>query len=454
MPGTIVLPAFVADSTLTVKGELAPFVADSTLTVKGELAPFVADAALDATTYLDLAAPVINNTTVARWLAPFQLGATQDSISATLPLLTASLTDGSLTGTLDAALPVLTSSIEAQAAGTLQASLPTLQVVFWFDNGQHIAATLPTLSFSSTGFTGAIGEIGATMYVAGASITGGVSEFAASLPVLEAYLSSSTNAPGTIGAALPLQSANITGVVTGSAEVAAILPRLIADSTGITGVLGEIDAQIVVLRPTLNALLGASASIDAALALMEADLSGFPQVSASIAIRFPTFTANITGFVTADQVAAYVVNTITSALTVYENFNYNSLVEIGGKYYGAGADGVFELVGDKDNTTINVDATISTGHLHFGSEMQKRMSDFYIAMRSDGNITLNVSVDERDPYEYTLSPYDIELLKQRRSLIGKGLKGKYWRFTLTNEDGCDFDFDSINAAAVILSRRL
>lgn len=146
----------------------------------------------------------------------------------------------------------------------------------------------------------------------------------------------------------------------------------------------------------------------------------------------------------------HVVNTITNGVTTFANYPYNSFARFQGKYLGAGDTGLF-LLDDPASTEV-VDGTLTTGELSFGSEFQKRVSDFFLAMRSEGDITLNVIVDEQVAASYTISTRGINALKQRRSLVGKGLKGKYWTFELTCSD--QFDYDTMNIGAVALSRRL
>ncbi len=152
------------------------------------------------------------------------------------------------------------------------------------------------------------------------------------------------------------------------------------------------------------------------------------------------------------QVLTQVTNTHTNTVTTFGGYAFNSMVAFQGLYLGAGDDGLFQL--DDDASVEMPVANVATGDLHFNSEMQKRISDFFISMRADGDITLRVYVDESLAYEYLLSPLDIETIKQRRSLIGKGLKGKYWRFELENSGGDHFEFDAFNVAAVLLGRRL
>lgn len=151
------------------------------------------------------------------------------------------------------------------------------------------------------------------------------------------------------------------------------------------------------------------------------------------------------------HVLTHVTNTNTEAVTTFDNYQFNSMTRFAGKYLAASDDGIVWL--DDPASVEEITGTITTGMLHFGSDMQKRVSDFFIAMRSEGPITLRVSTDEvQSKFEYVINPLTISTMKQRRTLIGKGLKGKYWTFELA----CDysFDYDTMSIMAFELSRRL
>jgi hypothetical protein len=150
------------------------------------------------------------------------------------------------------------------------------------------------------------------------------------------------------------------------------------------------------------------------------------------------------------QLLTQVTNTITTSATTFEGYAYNSFAFFQGNYYGAGDAGLFQL--DAAASTETITGTLTTGKLHFGSEMQKRCSDFFIAMHSEDNIDLTVTVDEVQIGEYVINPYNVDTIRQRRVAIGKGLKGKYWEFSLACPAA--FDYDSMNIAAVPVSRRL
>lgn len=150
------------------------------------------------------------------------------------------------------------------------------------------------------------------------------------------------------------------------------------------------------------------------------------------------------------QLLTQVTNTVTASVTLFEAYAYNSFAFFQGSYYGAGDAGLFQL--DDAVSVESVTGTLTLGQLNFGSEMQKRCSDFFIGMHSEGNIDLTVTVDEVQVGEYVINPYNVDTIKQRRVAIGKGLKGKYWEFSLASM--YLFDYDSMNIAAVPVSRRL
>lgn len=145
-----------------------------------------------------------------------------------------------------------------------------------------------------------------------------------------------------------------------------------------------------------------------------------------------------------------VTNTITSTVTLFEAYAFNSMTKFQDQYLGASSAGLFVL--DDDASVEPITATLTTGRLHFGSEFQKRCSDFYLAMRSEGVVTLRVTTDEDNTYTYVVDPLTIATLNQRRTWIGKGAKGKYWTFELECSD--PFDYDTMNIAMVVVSRRL
>lgn len=128
---------------------------------------------------------------------------------------------------------------------------------------------------------------------------------------------------------------------------------------------------------------------------------------------------------------------LTSGRSVeYENYDFNSFFRLGNNYYGCAADGIYLLSGDKDVTT-NIDAYVTSGVIDHGVNTQ--VHDFYTLLRSDGDMELEVTVEETTrPDPYCIPYTNDDGMQRRRVMVGKGLNGNTWQFTLRNTEGCDF----------------
>jgi len=146
----------------------------------------------------------------------------------------------------------------------------------------------------------------------------------------------------------------------------------------------------------------------------------------------------------------WVMNQETGATSRYDNFEFNSFAFFNGRYYGARADGVYLLEGDTD-AGKRIMASISLGKFDFGTSAQKRVPNAFVGVASNGRMLLKVIV-EQEEYVYVARDYG-ENLQTQRIDIGKGLKANFFEFELYNEDGEDFDLDSVEFVAVPLGRR-
>lgn len=150
------------------------------------------------------------------------------------------------------------------------------------------------------------------------------------------------------------------------------------------------------------------------------------------------------------NILTHVLNTITNGVTTFEAYTFNSMTRFQGKYLGASDAGLFWL--DDPASVEAVDGTLTTGELDFRSEFLKRVSDFYLGMHSTEVITLTVTTDKGQTASYTIDPRDVDTLNPRRSIIGKGLRGRYWTFELVCS--ATFEYDTMNIAVVAVDRRV
>lgn len=152
---------------------------------------------------------------------------------------------------------------------------------------------------------------------------------------------------------------------------------------------------------------------------------------------------------------AWVINANTGAASRYTNFPFNSFATVAGRHLACSEDGLYEITGDDDDGT-DIDASILTGLMDFGSNVFKRVISCQIGYNGDGELLLKaVVVQGGEPKEYWYQPRSQTAAGVRESVakLGKGLKSHFWQFELINVDGADFEIDSIRWYPVALERR-
>lgn len=150
---------------------------------------------------------------------------------------------------------------------------------------------------------------------------------------------------------------------------------------------------------------------------------------------------------------SYVVNMNTAALTKYIDFNFNSFSHLNGKYYGMTDNGIYELDGDTDDGAV-IAAYVTLGKDDFGTDLLKHMATVYIGARTTGDLILKVLTDSGNVNYYTIVTPTVQTMRNNRTLLGKGLRSRYWQFEISNVDGSDISFDSITFNPISTTRRI
>lgn len=135
----------------------------------------------------------------------------------------------------------------------------------------------------------------------------------------------------------------------------------------------------------------------------------------------------------------------------YEGYEFNSFGKIGARYYGMKADGLYLLEGEDDDGTP-IKASVGLGMHDFGTSALKRIANCYIGVASSGTMFLKV-IANGEEYLYAARSDDPYMATQRVD-IGKGIRANYMTFELYNSNGCDFELNSVEFAAVALNRRI
>lgn len=147
----------------------------------------------------------------------------------------------------------------------------------------------------------------------------------------------------------------------------------------------------------------------------------------------------------------WVVSPTTSGSTTYSNYGFNSFANIGGRYYGANENGLFLLEGDTDDGAP-IRASMSLGKLNFGNSLKKTIEQVYIGMSGAGNVFVKI-IAEGKSFIYKTRDFNAEL-QQQRVTPGKGLRTNYVTVELYNENGLDFEIDSVEFVVADMTRKI
>ena len=149
---------------------------------------------------------------------------------------------------------------------------------------------------------------------------------------------------------------------------------------------------------------------------------------------------------------AWAINTRTEAVTEYQNFEYNSFAQLGRRYIGANAQGVWALDGPTDDG-VSIQSDVKGGFMQMGGSHFTQFSAIYLGFRTDTNSDnwfLKLHTPGGLVYTYNVMPRDLATTKVN---IGKGLRSRYISWELVTP-GPEFDLSSIEFVPIISKRRV
>lgn len=155
------------------------------------------------------------------------------------------------------------------------------------------------------------------------------------------------------------------------------------------------------------------------------------------------------------EARAWVMNTETTAVSWYSNFQFESVAQAGDRTFAAGPNGLYELTGSTDEGEL-IEAEVITGLVDFKIAQTKRVDAFYFGYTSEGQLSLTVETPESGvpAATYSLEQRDASAPRNSRVVPGKGLFGRYWRVTLRNVGGVDFEIHDATIDVAVSTRRV
>lgn len=271
---------------------------------------------------------------------------------------------------------------------------------------------------------------------------------------------------------LPALTLSSTSGFQTTSELDEDLPSLTVSSTSLTGEVSEGDCDVPLFTISATLLNGGISQGVASLPFLL--FTGRTINTGTASGSFPVFTINAYAHgpllhtldetlpllqIVATLVQAstsfrcYVLNTENSAITEYDNFPFNSFCTFKGKHLAAGANGIMLLEGNKD-LSRDINAYLNVGNNDFDLPNIKRITDAYLSMKGDGSYYLTVTSDDGVAHSYLLSATAGDRIKNLKTNVGKGKKGRFFELELSNLAGADFELYDMVLNVELLKRNV
>lgn len=156
-------------------------------------------------------------------------------------------------------------------------------------------------------------------------------------------------------------------------------------------------------------------------------------------------------------ITAWAINTRTNAVTQYTNFAFNSFASVGRKYIAASQSGLYELNGPTDTLNQAVIATMAGGFFQPNGTKLAGLKGVYLGVGGQGpggraSWLLKIITD--DNCERVYRAITGVGLRNTKFEMGKGLRSRYFAWEAINEQGQDFNLESVEFVPMMSGRRV
>lgn len=153
---------------------------------------------------------------------------------------------------------------------------------------------------------------------------------------------------------------------------------------------------------------------------------------------------------------AWTANTDNWAMSRYAPFEMDSVASWGGKLYATGDWGLVELSG-QDDRGVDIFARLDSHLTDFKNNRLKLPRALYLGYKSEQPLTVTMSATdsgEETAYTYSAPTRLADTFVPDRVPVGRGLRSRYFRYSLQNESGGYFSIDTAFIDADVSERRV
>jgi len=151
----------------------------------------------------------------------------------------------------------------------------------------------------------------------------------------------------------------------------------------------------------------------------------------------------------------------THAVYFWDNWQFTDMLQIDGKIFAAGPNGLMLMDADSDNgrpiaARVQYGFSELAGQDNDGATLKKRVPHILAGYTAQQPLQLTCETYGQNwpVYRYTMPAAPAAQPINNRITIGKGLNARYWRFAIENTQGGDFTLHSLEAEVLYAQRRL
>jgi hypothetical protein len=246
----------------------------------------------------------------------------------------------------------------------------------------------------------------------------------------------------------------VLGVVTNQFNYPKALQVFTKSMTGLN--VAAMNKTLEYFGRSFNGVTGSVGGMSRSMQMLTTAKAGYVQVTGQSAKTLRLFGKSASGVISVS--AAFVtvsMHTEKQALVSYTNYPFNSYCVFNGRVLAAGDGGLFELAGSTDNGTP-ITAIGTGGVTDFGDPHLKAIDRVHVGYRTDGDLMLTlIQHDDGQAFQYRLPSAQGQAgIFNRRLTPGRGLRARYYQWSISNVNGADFAIDSLELIPRSLSRRI
>ena len=233
----------------------------------------------------------------------------------------------------------------------------------------------------------------------------------------------------------------------------ATLPKIGMSATEINGLVFSMQSVLprISMASTLDIIFGTELSGTLPKLTMQATLA--EDVLYSLAASMPKirFEAYLTQQVGSNFITI-VLNTDNFAVTEYNNYNFDSIAELEGKYYAVGPNGLVRLDGSSDNGT-KIQGTVRFAQIDLHKRVVSRLVDAYLSGHVSGKVAVRIIQESQGDYLYMIDDV-IGKLKAYRVKAPKNMRDRYVSYEISNVDGAEIEIEELSVISTAQPQRV